>query len=150
MGNEIKRDMCPEKYYAQGSVFKESVPTIIALIIVAFFSGDMFNRGGIDIVVTIIIEAAVVLILYGAIFMFLKGNKTRLAQTYISVCEYGVCGVCPLNGYKNKNFWLLYNEISDVSIKRDRLFINSDKGKVILTLRDAEGTASLIRNLKAN
>ncbi len=82
--------------------------------------------------------------------MLLKGNKTRLAQTYISVCDYGVCGVCPMNGYKNKNFWLLYNEISDVSVKGEKLFINSNKGKVILTLRDAVGTASLIRNLKGN
>ena len=30
MGNEIKRDMCPEKYYAKGSVIKDSIPTIKA------------------------------------------------------------------------------------------------------------------------
>lgn len=38
MGNEIKREKCSEKYYARGSVIKDRIPTIIALVNVAFIS----------------------------------------------------------------------------------------------------------------
>ena len=41
--------MCPEKYYAKGSVVKDSIPTIIAIVIVAFFSGNLFNGSGMNV-----------------------------------------------------------------------------------------------------
>lgn len=150
MGNEIKRDMCPEKYYAKGSVIKDSIPTIIALVIVAFFSGNLFNGSGLNTAITILIEAVFVCLMYGFIFIMFKGMKTRLAETYISVCENGVCGVCPLNGYKNKTFELSYNEITKMVVKGERLFLYSSKGNVALTLRDAAGTSDLIKSKNVN
>ena len=150
MGNEIKRDMCPEKYYAKGSIIKDSIPTIIALVIVAFFSGNLFNGSGLNVAITILIEAVFVCLMYGFIFFMFKGMKTRLAETYISVCENGVCGVCPLNGYKNKTFELSYNEITKMVVKGERLFLYSNKGNVALTLRDAAGTAAHIKSKNVN
>ena len=150
MGNEIKRDMCPEKYYAKGSVIKDSIPTIIALVIVAFFSGNLFNGSGLGIAITILIEAVFVCFMYGFIFLMFKGMKKRLAETYISVSENGVCGVCPLNGYKNKTFELTYDEITKMVVKGERLFLYSKKGTVALTLRDAAGTAALIKSKNVN
>ncbi len=150
MGNEIKRDMCPEKYYAKGSIITDSIPTIIALVIVAFFSGNLFNGSGLNIAITILIEAVFVCLMYGFIFIMFKGMKKRLAETYISVCENGVCGICPLNGYKNKTFELSYNEITKMVVKGERLFLYSQKGNVALTLRDAAGTAALIKSKNAS
>lgn len=148
MGNEIKRDMCPEKYYAKGSVVKDTIPTIIALIIVAFFSGSFSI--GINAVVTIIFEIIFVCIMYAFVFFMLKGTRKRLAETYISVCENGVCGICPLNGYKNKTFELTYDEITKMVVKKERLFLYSNKGNVFLTLKDAAGTAALIKSKNVN
>ena len=144
MGNEIKRDMCPEKYYAKGSVVKETFPTIIALIIFALFNGSLLNKSGINIILTIIIEIIVCCVIYVLIYFLFKGAKSRLAETYISVCENGVCGICGAKGYKNKNFDLLYSEIDKLVVKGERLFLYSKKGTVILTLKDAPGTSALI------
>lgn len=149
MGSEIKRDMCPEKYYAKGSIIKDTIPTIIALVIVAFFSGNLFNGSGINIVITIIIEAVFVCLMFGFVFFMFKGLKKRMSETYISMCKNGVCGVCP-NGFKNKTFELPYNEITKMVIKGERLFLYSNKGNVTLTLRDAAGTASLIKSKNEN
>lgn len=145
MGNEIKRDMCPEKYCSTASVFKDSISTMIALVIVAVFSGSFFNESGLDIAVTIIIEVTVVALFYGLIFILFKGMKKRLAETYISVCENGICGVCPMNGFKNRTFQLSYDEINKMVVKGERLFLYSQKGNVALTLNDAPGTAELIK-----
>lgn len=150
MGNEIKRDMCPEKYYAKGSIITDSIPSFIALVIVAFFSGNLFNGSGLNIAITILIEAVFVCLMYGLIFIMFKGMKKRLAETYISVCENGVCGICPLNGYKNKTFELSYNEITKMAVKGERLFLYSKNGNVALTLTDASGTAALIKSKNVN
>lgn len=150
MGNELKRDMCPEKYYAKGSIIKDTLPTVIALIVVAFFSGSMFNGSGLNAVITILIEVVFVFAFYGFIFFMFKGMKQRLSETYISVCENGVCGVCTLNGYKNKTFELSYGEITKMTVKGERLFLYSGKGNVILTLKDATDTAALIKDKNVN
>ena len=150
MGNEIKRDVCPEKYYAKGSVIKDSIPTIIALVIVAFFSGNMFYESGMETVVTIIIEAVFVCGMYGFVLFMFKGMKKRIAATYISVCENGVCGVCQMNGFKNKTFELSYAEITKMVVRGERLFLSSKKEKVSLTLKDAAATAELIRSKNPN
>ena len=146
MGDEIKRDKCPEKYYANSNVFKDTFPTIIALLVVAFFSGNLLNGSGFNIVITLIIEFVFIGLMYGFITFMFKGIKTRLSETYISVCEKGVSGICQLNGYKNRTFELMYNEINKVDVKGERLFLYSKKGNVVLILRDTSETASLIRN----
>lgn len=146
MGTEIKRDQCPEKYYAKGSIIKDSIPIIISILIVAFFSGSLFSESGMDTVITIIIEIVFSLILYSVFFFMFKGTKKRLAETYISVCENGITGICPLNGYKNKSFEVHYNEITKLTVKGERLFLNTTKGKITLTLKDAAGTAAAIRS----
>ncbi len=148
MGYEIARDVCPQKYYAKGSVIKDTIPTIIALIIVAFFSGSLSFE--INAIVTIIFEIVFVCITYGFIFILFKGMKKRLAETYISVCENGVCGICPLNGYKNKNFELFYNDITKMVVKGERLFLYSKKGNVALTLMNAAATSALIKSKNTN
>lgn len=149
MGEELKRDCCPEKYCAKGSVIKDSIPTIVALVIVAFFSGDLFIGSGLSSVVTILIEIVFVLLMYSVIFVMFKGMKQRLAETFISVCENGVCGVAPLNGYKNKTFSLTYAELTKLVVKGERLFLYSKNETVALTLQDAAGTAALIKSKNA-
>lgn len=150
MGNELKKDVCPEKYCAKSSIIKDSIPTIIAILVVAFFSGSFFNNSGLNIAVTIVIEAAFVILLYSIFYIFMSGMKKRWAETYISVCENGVCGICPLNGYKNKTFELYFNEITKITVKGERLFLYSQKGVVALTLKDANGTAKIIKSKNAN
>ena len=145
MGNELKRDFCPPKYCATKNVFAESIPTLIAVVIVAFFSGNMFSAGGMDMAVTIIIEIVFAAVLYGFSFLLFRGMKKRMAETYISVCENGVCGICPKNGYKNREFSLRYNEITKVNAKGERLVLNSRKGNVVLTLQSAGETAEMIK-----
>lgn len=150
MGNEIKRDSCPAKYCDKGSLIKDSLSTLAAALIVAYFSGNLFHASGLNIAVTILIEAAVVLVLYGMTFFLFKGVKKRLAETYISVCEGGICGICPQNGFKNKEFSLTYDQISKLTVRGDRLILHSQQGVVNLTLTDAAGTAALIRSKNSN
>lgn len=151
MGNEIKRDMCPEKYWGKGSVAKNVLPILISLIIVDLFTGTLFvNGASVDLAVTIIMDAVVTLAFCGVFtFVFKKASKS-LAETYISVCEYGVCGICPINGYKNREFELAYDEITKLTVKGERLFLYSSKGNVTLTLKDAAGTAELIKSKNVN
>ena len=145
LGNELKRDFCPPKYCSQGSVFVESIPTLIAVVIVAFFSGNLFNASGMDLAITLVIEIIFAALLYGFTFIMFRGTKKRLAETYISVCENGVCGICPQNGFKNREFSLLYSEITKVVVKGERLFLYSRKGNVVLTLQSAGETSALIQ-----
>ena len=68
-----------------------------------------------------------------------------MAQTYISVCENGVCGVCTANGFKNKPFSMVYGEITQVKVKGERLLLYRGKERVELTLNDAAATGELIQ-----
>lgn len=145
MGNELKRDSCPPKHYSHGSIFAESIPTLIALILVTLFSGSLFQTSGMDMAVTIAIELVFASALYSFTFFLLRGAKKRLAETYISVCENGVCGICPQNGYKNREFSLYYGEITKLVVKKERLFLYSKKGNVVLTLQNAGETSALIQ-----
>lgn len=145
LGNELKRDFCPLKYCSQGSVFAESIPTLIAVVIVAFFSGNLFNASGMDLAITLVIEIIFAALLYGFTFIMFRGMKKRLAETYISVCENGICGICPQNGFKNREFSLLYSEITKVIVKGERLFLYSRKENVVLTLQNAGETSALIQ-----
>lgn len=148
MGNEIMRDKCPEKYCSKGSVIKNSIPTIIAVLLVAYFSGDLFKGSGMQTAVVIAIEVAVVVSIYGMFYLFMNGVKKRLAETYISVCENGICGVCPINGYKNREFSYTYAEVTKVTQKGERLFIDTASGRVVLTLTNATVVAELINGRK--
>lgn len=150
MGNEIRRDTCPQKYTKKGSFIKDSLPIIISLLVVAFFSGNLFVGSGMNTVLVVVIEIIIVLALYGVFYVFLGKMKKRQAETYISICEKGICGICPLNGYKNKSFTLYYNEIARVNVKGERLFVYSPKGNVSLTLNDAAGSAALITGFLQN
>lgn len=149
LGKEIKKDFCPPKYCTKGSIIKDSIPTLVALALVTFFSGNLFYASGLELVVTIIIEVAVAVLLYGLMFLMLRGMKTRLAETYISVCENGVCGICPKNGFKNREFSILYSDIRKVSAKGDRFILYASKGNVTLTLQDAEATCAQIQQKMA-
>ena len=146
MGDEIKRDRCPEKYCSKGSVIKDSIPTLIAILVVAYFSGDLFRAGGIGAAAVIVIEAVVVFGFYGLLYLFMSGIKKRLAETYISVCENGICGVCPINGYKNREFSHTYSEITKVIVKGERIFIDTVSGRIALTLNDTKGVGEIINS----
>lgn len=145
MGNELKRDVCPPKYCAKGSVIKDTIPSVLALVVVALYSGNLFRQSGMDIAVTLMVEILFVALLYGFVFLMMKGIKKRLAETYISVCEEGVQGICSANGFKNKSFALAYGEITKMTVKGERLFLYSAKGTVALTLTDVPGIAQAIR-----
>ncbi len=145
LGNEIKRDSCPEKYCAKGSIIKDSIPTVIALVIVAFFSGNLFSGSGLNIAITIIIEAVFVCGMYALVYLAFGGMKKRLAETYISLCENGLCGICQA-GRKNRSFEYSYSDIKRISVKGERLFIYPETGVIALTLKDAAGVATIIKS----
>ena len=148
LGNELKRDACPEKYYKPSGLIKDTIPTLISLIIVAFFSGSLFNGGGINTVVTVLIEIVFIGLVYTCIYFMFKGTRKRLSETYISVCENGICGVYPVTGMKNKAFSLRYDEIKKLTAKRELLTICTEKETIRLTLSDASATAALINERK--
>lgn len=145
LGNELRRDACPPKYCAQESVFQELIPVLIAAAIVAFFSGNLFRASGMDFAIILVIEIGVVALLCGLAFVMFRGVKKRLKETYISVCANGVCGICPQNGLKNREFSLRYHEITKVTVKGERLFLYSKKGNVGLTLQHAGEISALIQ-----
>ena len=147
LGNEIARDCCPQKYTEQGNLFKESLPVIVMLILVSLWSGSLFRGGGVGGIATLIIEIVFVIGMYAFVFFVLKGSKKRLAETYIVICENGVCGVCPLNGFKNRDFCVYYSSISKVRAKKDQLFIYSAGNKTaVFTLHNASAAAELIQS----
>ena len=82
---------------------------LIALIIVAFLSGNLLGAGGMDGIATLVVECIFVGGLYALFVVLMNGTKKRMAQTGICVCENGICGVCP-NGFQNRKFTLLYRE----------------------------------------
>ena len=145
LSNEIKRDSCPQKHCVKGNTIKDSIPTIIALIIVAFFSGSLFNGSGMDMALTIIIEVLFVGLMYGFVFLMFENMKKRLAETYISLCEEGFCGICQA-GFKNRKFEHSYSDIKRVLVKGERLFIYPANGVIALTLNDAAGVAAIIKS----
>ena len=145
MGNEIGRDTCPEKYCKTENPLLSSLPVLAALVVVAFMSGNLFAGSGMSTVVTLVIECIFVGGLYAFFTVFTNGGKKRMAETYISVCENGICGICPVNGFKNRNFEITYENLRKLEVKGERLFIKTDTEKVVLTLNDAAGIAALIR-----
>lgn len=149
-GAELKRDTCPEKYCSQGSVLKDSLSAFVGILFVCFFSGSLLKGSGLEIAIVIAIEVVVSCGLYALIYLLFKGMRKRLAETYISVCEEGVLGICPQNGYKNKTFALPYGEIMKMVVKGERLFLYSKQGTVTLTLNDAAGVAALIKSKNVN
>ncbi len=147
LGNEIMRDSCPEKYSKAGSLFKETVPVIVALVLVSLWSGSLFQGGGVGGAITLIIEIVFVAGMYAFLFFVLKGSKKRLSETYISICENGVCGVCPFNGFKNRDYCVSYNSITKVVVKKDQLFIYSKGDRTaVFTLHKAREAAALIQS----
>ena len=146
MGNELKRDTCPEKYCKKGNLIKDTIPVLIALVIVAVFSGSLFDQSGMNTVVTVIIEVIFFAAMYGVIYWMLGKSKANLAKTYIAVCENGVCGVYAAGGFTSKPFELSYTSVTKLTVKGERLYIYSPKATVSLTLNDAEGIAALIRS----
>lgn len=146
MGNEILRDSCPEKYCKKGNLFIDALPVLIASVVVAYFSGTLFKGSGMQTVIIIVIEVVVILGLYGIFYFFMNGMKKRLAETYISVCDNGICGVCPINGYKNREFSHTYSEITNVTVKGERIFIDTASGRIALTLNNALAVAQAINS----
>ncbi|MBQ7121120.1 MAG: hypothetical protein IJO03_02530 [Clostridia bacterium] len=147
LGNEILRDSCPQKYTEQGNLFKETLPVIVMLVLVSLWSGSLFRGGGISGIATLVIEIIFVFGMYAFVFFVFKGSKKRLAETYISICENGVCGVCPLNGFKNRDFCVYYGSITNVKAKKDQLFIYSAGSKTaVFTLHNASAAAALIQS----
>ena len=146
MGDEIKRDTCPAKYLKKVSLVKDVLPVAVALLVVVFFSGKLMYTGGINMVSIVLFEILFVCLMTGFVYYVLSGSKKRLAETSISVCENGVKGICPKNGYRNKSFELAYNEIARIKVKRKRLRLYSYKGNVVLALKDAVATAELIKS----
>lgn len=145
-GQQIKKDSCPEKYWKKGNFFVEFLPALASSLLVAFLSGNLFYNGGISLVVTIVIEAIVVLGLTGFMYLLTSGTKKRFAQTYISVCEGGVQGVCPA-GFKVREFAVPYAQIQKVTAKGDRLTLVSAQGTFIVTVGDAQNTCTLIQRM---
>lgn len=145
MGIEIKRDMCPPKYYSKVSLITDTLPVLIALVFVASVEASLLRAAGLDDAVILLVNIAFVALVYLYVFFMFRGLRSRLAETYISVCEYGVCGVYQKTGFKNDTFGLVYNEIAKMKVKKDRLLLDSPKGRVVLTLSDAANTGALIK-----
>ena len=144
-GAEILKSSCPEKYLRKSSLISDCLSTFVAFLIVAYFSGNLFKAGGLNSVTIIIIEAVVILFFTVLTYFLFKGVKKRLSETYISICENGICGIRAVNGFKNAPFSVSYDGITKISHKSDRVYIDSNQGKIILTLNNAEEAVRLIR-----
>ncbi|MBQ6701448.1 MAG: hypothetical protein IJN17_00665 [Clostridia bacterium] len=144
LGNEIKRDSCPEKYYKSKGFAKDVLPILIPLAVIGIISGILMGTSGAGIIITLVIEALFVGLGTAFLLIFISGSKKRLSQQHISVCDNGICGVCPLSGSKNRRFEHAYSEITKISTKGDRLVIYTEKGNVSVTVSDADATAALI------
>ena len=145
-GAILKSDKCPEKYCSKSSIWKESLPVLIAVILVSVTSGRLLTSGGAKLAVTILIDVVICGGMYALFYFLFSGMKKRMAETYINVCEGGIFGVRAVNGYKNDSFAVSYFEISDATYRGDRAIINTARGKMVFMLSDARGTVELIHH----
>lgn len=144
LGNEIKKVRCPDKYCSTKFTAGDFLPILLASIVVAYFSGTLLSAGGINIILTVLIETVFVVGMCFFTNILFKGVKKRLAETYISICENGICGIWAVNGYKNAEFKALYGEITKVTYRGDRVVITTNHGKIVLTLNDVTENVALI------
>ena len=145
LGNELKRDFCPPKLCSQKRLFADSIPVLLALVFVGFFSGSMLSAAGMDTVVILLIEVVLWGAVYAMMLMMFRKMYQRIAESYISVCDFGVCGICPM-GVKSKQFALPYNQIQKITAKGNRLMIKAPGLNAAFTLGDAPGTCALIQS----
>lgn len=147
-GAEIKRDTCPRKYCTKKKMIADSIPSLLALIVVAFFSGNLFGASGLHMVFTILIEVAFIAVMYAVTYRTLEKARKCFANMYICVCEQGVMGVCIDKGYKNREFAYAYEQIKKVTAKGERVFLSTDSEQIVLTLDNARETAALIDSMR--
>lgn len=145
MGNELKRDSCPPQLCSQKRLFLDTIPILISLLFVAVLSGSLFSAAGMDTVVIILIEVVLWGAVYAMMLMMFRKMYKRIAESYISVCAFGVCGICPM-GARSKEFALPYSQIQKITAKGNRLVIKAPGLNAAFTLGDAPGTCALIQS----
>lgn len=144
MGNEILKDTCPQRFYDKSGIIKDTLPIIIAVVIVALFSGNLFSKAGINSLINLIIEVCFIFT-FGIVFYFLFAKiKSKFSETYISVCENGICGVKDAGGFKNEPFCYEYWQINGVVSKGEKLLVDTVDGRFVILLENSENTARLI------
>lgn len=143
LGEELLRDKCPEKHCSQSTLVKDIIPSAIAMLLVELYSGFLVSQA-VDSIITIAVYAVIYVLLIGYIYFMFKGMKKRLADTYIKVCENGICGVCPANGFKNREFIVKYEDISKVKANKERIQIFAKNERIALLVHDAKRLESII------
>jgi hypothetical protein len=146
MGNELKRDTCPEKLYASGNLFVETLPALLALFFVGCFSGSLFLSAGVGMPLTILFEAIFVGGMYAFLYFTMKSSKKILSMTYLSICENGVSGVVGKNSFSTRSFQFPYEQIKQATVKGDRLMLKTTIENIFIPLKDATASADLIRS----
>ena len=145
LGAEIRRSTIPQKYMTNSSLIGDIIPTAIAFLLVELYSGTLLS-GTMGAVMSFVISLIIYCIFMTIMYFVFKAMRKKQAQTYITVCEYGIYGTCA-RGMNLCNYVVPYSDIKSVSGKRETLRITSAScGSIIHMLPDAPEIATLIQS----
>ncbi len=150
LGEILKTDRCPEKNCEKGGIMKDCVIVDIVMAIISVVSGNMLIKGGVGFAATVAFELVFLVAVYTAVYYIMKGSRNRLAETFINICEKGICGIRAINGYKNGDFSVAFSDIKKVTNRGERVIIHTETQKIVMILTDAKETVSMIYTMIEN
>ncbi len=148
LGAIRKRISCPEKYSTQAPLWKDILFNLIPVLIVGFMIASLANGAGMSAAGAYLVGALVTAgFTFFSVFLT-RAWKKRHEESHLTLQEKGISGVCPVNAFRSKNFAVTYNEIRDVTVKKDRLTLDTTAGRIVLFAEKADAIAEELRKLR--
>ena len=116
LGAIRKRFSCPEKYSTQAPLWKDILFNLIPVLIVGFMIASLANGAGMSAAGAYVVGALVTAgFTFFSVFVT-RAWKKRYEESYMTLQEKGISGVCPVNAFHSKEFAVAYNEIRNVRL----------------------------------
>ena len=148
LGAIRKRFSCPEKYSTQAPLWKDILFNLIPVLIVGFMIASLANGAGMSAAGAYLVGALVTAgFTFFSVFVT-RAWKKRYEESYMTLQEKGISGVCPVNAFHSKEFAVAYNEIRNVTVKKDRMTLDTAAGRIVLFAEEADAVAEELRKLR--
>lgn len=149
LGNVIQVVRCPEqatKSKPMGTLILSGLLFImLPMLVVAFFASSLLKRARMNPLIAWIVCIAAGILLICFLLWTTKKWLARYAEQVLEIREQGVSGVFPANAFKSKSFAIPYTALKGVTVKKNRLILQSDKGSCNLFVDNAEDVANTLR-----
>ena len=149
LGPVRKTVACPQKYSAQAPLWKDILSNVIPLLILGYLMASLSHGAGLSWTGAYLVGALVVAGFLIFSVVVTRAWKTRYGESFLTLHEKGISGVCPKNAFHLKDFAAAYGEIRNVRVNKDRLILDTVEGRIVLFAEDAEALAEELRSLRA-